>query len=106
MIWFFLVLMCIGAFAGQLYLCRNSQKVITKLLPVIILTAIQIICLVVVLVAGTRSYSATAITMTALSQMVICAALLLPAELAWVVYGIMWYLEKRKNKAQVYGENT
>ncbi len=106
MIWVFFVLMCAGAFAGQFYLCRNSRKVITKLLPVIILTAIEIICLVVVFTAGTGSDSAVAISMTALTQMVLCGVLLIPAELAWLVYGIMWYLEKRKNKAQVYGENT
>ena len=106
MIWVFFGLMCVAAFAGQFYLCRNSQKVINKLWPVIILTAIEIICLIVVFAAGTGSDSAIAISMTALTQMVICGVLLVPAELAWLVYGIMWYIEKRKNKTQVYGENT
>ena len=106
MIWVFFGLLCVASFAGQFYLCRNSQKVINKLWPVIILTGIEIICLIVVFAVGTGSDSAIAISMTALTQMVICGVLLVPAELAWLVYGILWYIEKRKNKAQVLGENT
>jgi hypothetical protein len=39
--------------------------------------------------------------MYALSQMVIVGALLVPVDLAWVTYGVIWLIQKLKNKSEV-----
>ena len=96
-----LVIMCAAAFAGQLALCIKGQKWITRLLPVIILTGIEIVCGIIVIAVGDKTEVGTVVSMYALSQMVICGALLIPADLAWVVYGIIRLVKKLQNKSQV-----
>lgn len=102
----FLGLLGVGGFAGQLHLCNKAEKVITRLVPAIILLGIELVCLIVILVVGAASEPAEGISLMALSQMVICAVLLVPVELAWLVYGIKWFLNKKKNNPEVFGENT
>ena len=93
-------------FAVQFALCLKAKKVITRLVPLLVLIGIEIICVIVILVAGTGSDEAMVISLTALSQMAICAVLMVPVELAWLVFGIKWFIEKKKNNPEVYGENT
>lgn len=95
-----------AGFMIQFSLCRKSDKVLTKLWPAIILVGIEIICIVVILVTGADSEPAQEISLIALSQMAICAVILVPVELAWLTYGIMWFVEKKKNNQKVLGENT
>ena len=96
-----IVLMCGCAFAGQLALCIKGQRVITRLWPVIILTGIEIVCGIIVVAVGDKTEIGTVVSMYALSQMVICGGLLLPADLAWVVYGVIWLFKKLQNKQKV-----
>lgn len=96
-----LVFLCVVAFAGQLFLCIKGQRWITRLLPVIILTGIEILCGVIVVAVGDKTEIGTVVSMYALSQMVICGALLIPADLAWVVYGIICLVKKLQNKQEV-----
>ena len=96
-----IVFMCGCAFAGQLALCLKGNRVITRLLPVIILTGIEIVCGIIVVAVGDKTEVGTVVSMYALSQMVICGGLLIPADLAWVVYGVIWLIKKLKNKSKV-----
>jgi len=92
-----------AGFAGQLRLCLKSEKVITRLIPAIILVGIEVICIIIILVVGADNEAAEGISLTALAQMVICAVVLVPVELAWLVYGIKWLIEKKKNKQNLLG---
>ena len=98
-----LVIMCAGAFAAQLFWCFRAKRILTRLAPVLILLGIEIICVIVIFVAGSESDAGTVFSLTALAQMVLCGLLLVPAELAWLVYGIIWFANKKKNKPEVYG---
>ena len=95
------VILCGCAFAFQLALCLKASKVMTRLWPVIILTGIEIVCGIIVLAVGDKSDTATVVSMYALSQMVIVGALLVPVDLAWVTYGVIWLIQKLKNKSEV-----
>lgn len=101
-----IVILCGGAFAAQLALCLKASTIMSRLWPVIILTGIEIICGIIVLVAGDKSDVSTVFSLFALSQMLVVGGLLVPVDLAWVVYGVIWLIQKLKNKSEVYGENT
>lgn len=94
-----------AGFAGQMHLCLKSDSLISKLLPAIILLGIELICIIIIFATGADSEPAEGISLTALAQMVICAVILVPVEIAWIVYGIKCLIEKKKNK-KVFGENT
>lgn len=96
-----IVIMCGAAFAVQLSLCLKSNTVMARLWPVIILTGIEIICGILVLAVGDKTEARAIISMYALSQMVIVGGLLIPVDLAWVVYGAIFLIQKMKNKSQV-----
>lgn len=96
-----IVILCGAAFAFQLALCLKSSRVMTRLWPVIILTGIEIVCGIIVLAVGDKSEIGTVVSMYALSQMVIVGGLLIPVDLAWVVYGVIWLIKKIVNKPEV-----
>lgn len=94
-------LMCAGILALQLAMCIKASKVMTKLWPVIILTGLEIVCGSIVLLVGSGTETKAVISQFALSQMVITGALLIPVDLAWVVYGVIWMIKKIINKPEV-----
>lgn len=93
-------LMCAAVFAVQLAICLKASKVMTRLWPVIILTGLEIICGVIVLVVGTKTATGIVVSSFAFSQMIITGALLIPVDLAWLVYGIIWLIKKMMNKSK------
>ena len=103
---FMIAILLGGAFAGQLALCLKANTVMSRLWPVIILTGLEIICGIIVVAVGDKTEVGTVVSMFALSQMVIVGGLLVPVDLAWLVYGVIWLIQKLKNKSEVYGENT
>jgi len=50
---------------------------------------------------GDKTEVGTVVSMFALSQMVIVGGLLVPVDLAWVVYGVIWLIQKLKNNPEV-----
>ena len=96
-----IVILLGGAFAGQLALCLKANSVMPRLWPVIILTGIEIVCGIIVVAVGDKSEVGTIVSMFALSQMVIVGGLLVPVDLAWVVYGVIWLIRKIRNNPEV-----
>lgn len=96
-----IVIMCGTAFAIQLALCLKANTVMARLWPVIILTGIEIICGIIVVAVGDKSDIGIIVSSYALSQMVIVGGLLLPVDVAWVVYGVIFLIQKLKNKPEV-----
>ena len=96
-----IVILCGGAFAAQLALCLKADTVLSRLWPVIILTGIEIICGIIVVAVGDKSEAGTIVSMFALSQMVIVGGLLVPVDLAWVAYGVIWLIQKIRNNPEV-----
>ena len=94
-------LICAGILAFQLAICFKASKVMTKLWPVIILTGLEIVCGMIVLLVGSGTDSKAVVSQFALSQMIITGALLVPVDLAWLVYGIIWLIKKMINKPEV-----
>ena len=102
--------MCALVVGIQLAICFKASKLMTKLWPVIILTGLEIVCVAIVMLVGFKTDTRAVISSFAGAQMLLTAALLIPVELAWVFYGIIWLIgkliEKIKNKSGVSGENT
>lgn len=102
--WGFIVklgIMLAAVFAVQLAICLKASKVMTRLWPVIILTGLEIVCGVIVLLVGMGTETKAVISQFAGAQMLIVGALLVPVDLAWVVYGIIWLIKKMINKSEV-----
>lgn len=96
-----IAIFCGGAFAAQLALCLKASTVMARLWPVIILTGIEILCGIIVVAVGDRTDAGTIVSLFALSQMLIVGGLLVPVDLAWVVYGVIWLIQKFKNNPEV-----
>lgn len=96
-----IVILLGAAFAGQLALCLKSSRVLSRLWPVIILTGLEIVCGIIVVAVGDKTDVGTVVSMFALSQMVIVGGLLVPVDLAWVVYGVIWLIQKIRNNPEV-----
>ena len=96
-----IVILLGAAFAGQLALCLKSSRVLSRLWPLIILTGLEIVCGIIVVAVGDKTDVGTVVSMFALSQMVIVGGLLVPVDLAWVVYGVIWLIQKIRNNPEV-----
>lgn len=94
-------LMCLAILGVQLAICFKASKVMTKLWPVIILTGLEIICVLIVMLVGFRTDTKAVISSFAGAQMLLTTALLVPVDLAWLVYGIIWVIKKMINKPEV-----
>ncbi len=89
-----LVLMCLVVLGVQLAICLKASKVMTKLWPVIILTGLEIVCGVIVLTVGVGTETKAVISSFASAQMLLTGFLLIPVDLAWLVYGIIWLIQQ------------
>lgn len=92
---------CAVIFGVQLALCIKASKIMTKLWPVIILSGLELVCLIIVLLVGLRSDTATVISSFAASQLLILSPLLVLVNLAWLVYGVIVLIKKLINKPEV-----
>lgn len=94
-------ILCAGIFAIQMAICFKAGKVMTKLWPVIILTGLEIVCLLIVILVGFNTDTKAVVSSFAGAQMLLTTALLVPVDLAWLVYGIIWLIKKMINKPEV-----
>ena len=94
-------LMCLAILGVQLAICFKASKVMTKLWPVIILTGLEIICVLIVLLVGFKTDTKAVVSSFAGAQMLLTTALLVPVDLAWLVYGIIWVIKKIFSKSEV-----
>ncbi|MBO5892049.1 MAG: hypothetical protein J6Q30_04975 [Oscillospiraceae bacterium] len=98
-------ILCAAIFAVQLAVCLKASRVMTRLWPVIILTGLEIVCGIIVLAVGFKTETGAVVSSFAGSQMLLTAVLLIPVDVAWVVYGIIWaikkIIEKITNKSEV-----
>ena len=94
-------ILCLAVFGGQLAICIKANKLMTKLWPVIILTGLEIICVLSVMLVGFKTDTKAIISSFAGAQMVLTTALLIPVDLAWLAYGIVSLIKKIINKPEV-----